>query len=234
MASVDTDAEYVRQQLAIKQKQYEEKRMKESEESAKKSRESSPVQPMASLTMIPYLNDEGMISNVSADPTVKATVYAIFNSEEKLCYIGISRQVIQSLRLHLARCPTQTYWIKLQHITTPSRSLLELIKKEWIEENGAVPPGNSSPEEQAKWESPLDVKPLMTDDDREQLKNVRETKGREDMKMKEIARRFEYEIADVLEGRGVKEELRFDPKLKAKGLLDLHQPKPKDEIPKTK
>lgn len=38
----------------------------------------------------------------------------------------------------------------------------------------------------------------------------------------------------VLEKRGIKESLRFDHKIKAKGLLDLHidKPKPDTAVPK--
>ena len=39
--------------------------------------------------------------------------------------------------------------------------------------------------------------------------------------LKVLARRFEAEIKAELEGRGIKEAFRFDPKLKDTGLLDL-------------
>ena len=38
--------------------------------------------------------------------------------------------------------------------------------------------------------------------------------------------------AQILEERGFSESLRFDPKLKGQGLLDLHMPKPDDGVPK--
>lgn len=46
--------------------------------------------------------------------------------------------------------------------------------------------------------------------------------------MKKIARRFEAAKVAVLEARGVTESLRFDPRLKALGLLDLHMDKQPD------
>jgi len=39
--------------------------------------------------------------------------------------------------------------------------------------------------------------------------------------LKNLARRFEAVIKAELEGRGIKEAFRFDPKLKDTGLLDL-------------
>lgn len=57
----------------------------------------------------------------------------------------------------------------------------------------------------------------------------------EENAMKKIARRFEAEKVKVLEARGVTENMRFDPKLKAKGLLDLYMEKqPDSAVPDSK
>lgn len=39
-------------------------------------------------------------------------------------------------------------------------------------------------------------------------------------------------LLQILTERGVKENLRFDPKLKGKGLLDLFMKKPDTSVPK--
>lgn len=39
-------------------------------------------------------------------------------------------------------------------------------------------------------------------------------------------------LPQVLEERGIKENMRFDPKLKGKGLLDLLMAKPDTSVPK--
>jgi hypothetical protein len=39
--------------------------------------------------------------------------------------------------------------------------------------------------------------------------------------LKNVARRVENEILSLLKARGVTEEIRFNPKLKTSGLLDL-------------
>lgn len=39
-------------------------------------------------------------------------------------------------------------------------------------------------------------------------------------------------LPQILKERGVTENLRFDPKLKAKGLLDLFMKKPDTSVPK--
>ena len=59
----------------------------------------------------------------------------------------------------------------------------------------------------------------MTDAEREQYKK---SDGIGQLKLiKNVARRVEAEILAQLQARGVKEEMRFNPKLKENGLLDL-------------
>ena len=60
-----------------------------------------------------------------------------------------------------------------------------------------------TPEEQAKYQSPLN-------DDMAQVKII-----------KNVARRVEAEILEVLQARGLQMQIRFNPKLKEEGLLDL-------------
>jgi hypothetical protein len=60
-----------------------------------------------------------------------------------------------------------------------------------------------TPEEQANYQNPLI-------DDMAQVKI-----------MKNVARRVEAEILEVLQARGLRLQIRFNPKLKEEGLLDL-------------
>ncbi|CAM9635415.1 unnamed protein product [Phaeothamnion confervicola] len=86
---------------------------------------------------------------------------------------------------------------------------------------------------QNMWENPLDVKPLMTEQDKADLADAK-ARGKEMDAIKVVARRFEADKVAVLEARGVTENLRFDPKLKGTGLLDLWTEKPKNEVPSNK
>jgi hypothetical protein len=57
----------------------------------------------------------------------------------------------------------------------------------------------------------------------------------EENAMKKVTRRFEEAKISVLNARGVTESLRFDPKLKGKGLLDLYLEKqPDSAVPDSK
>ena len=169
---------------------------------------------LASLEAFSYLDDEGLI------PTHierKVGIYAIFDQNSQLRYVGYSRDVYLSLKQHLVRQPQACYWVKVQTVDRPSRTLLEGIRDAWIEENGSVPSGNDT--EANAWNQPIDAKLSMTEEDKIAYEQSEEL-GRIKL-LKKIARRVEAEILKVLEVRGVKMDLRFNPKLKENGLLDL-------------
>ncbi|PSO93872.1 MAG: Nuclease subunit of the excinuclease complex, partial [Cyanobacteria bacterium QS_9_48_30] len=74
----------------------------------------------------------------------KIGVYAIFDCDQNLQLVAYSRDVYFSLKQHLIRQPQKCYWIKLQTIERPKRSVLEEIREAWIAENGSPPPGNDT------------------------------------------------------------------------------------------
>lgn len=216
LAAADDHAERTRQRTLLAQEEYKQRQSALQKEQADTSKE---VTPLRDLEFLPYLNEEGLIT-VCSEPTAKASVYAIFDNERVLQYIGISRQVHSSMRLHFARMPLKCYYVKIQNISKPSRSLLELIKDKWIEENGSLPSGNDGGPEQNMWENPLDCKPLMTDEEIGKLEEAGAGPPKAKV-LKNVARRVEAQLEKGFLARNCKERLRFDPKLKEKGLLDL-------------
>jgi hypothetical protein len=170
---------------------------------------------LASLDFLPYLDETGQIPT---DPFEgKVGVYAVFDEAQILQYIGVSRNVYTSLREHLVRRPQACYWVKLQTIGRPSRTLLEEIREAWIQENGSVPMGNA--QDETLWNEAIDAKRYMTEEERAEIEAADE--GTKMKRLKDLARRVETEIMAALEARGVQMPLRFDPKLKEKGLLTL-------------
>eukprot|EP00250_Pteridium_aquilinum_P016351 c23061_g1_i2 orf=224-1060(+) len=216
LAAADDFAERTRQRTLHAQEEYKQRQAALQRIQGGASRE---VIPLRDLEFLPYLNEDGLIMDCS-EPNAKASVYAIFDNDKVLQYIGISRQVYSSMRLHFARVPLKCYYVKIQNISKPSRSLLELIKERWIEESGFIPCGNDSGPEQNVWENPLDCKPLMTDEETHKFEEAGAgpPKGKV---LKNVARRVEAELEENFKARNCKERLRFDPKLKEKGLLDL-------------
>jgi hypothetical protein len=178
---------------------------------------------MTSQTEIPTLNNLEYLSYLvkngclSEELQGKIGVYAIFDREKILQFVGYSRDIYLSLKQHLVRQPHRCYWIKLQTITRPSRAILEEMRQAWIQENGTIPPENGSDE--AQWTQAIDAKLAMTQAEKAEYDRVMEL---EQIKLlKKVARRVEEEIQAQLKERGVQMELRFNPKLKEQGLLDL-------------
>ncbi|BAY07195.1 GIY-YIG nuclease family protein [Calothrix sp. NIES-2098] len=171
---------------------------------------------LATLEYIPYINEHGQLPEQFQS---KIGVYAIFDQEKLLQYVGYSRDVYLSLRQHLVRQPQQCYWLKVQTIDRPSRNVLESIEQAWIAENGSIPLGNK--EQKEKWTNPIDVKVIMTTEEKENYQNPVNDELTKIKILKNVARRVEAEILAVLENRGCQTQIRFNPKLKEEGLLDL-------------
>jgi hypothetical protein len=104
-------------------------------------------------------------------------------------------------------------------VSKPDRTLLESVKAFWIEGNGSLPPGNGPLKTQ--WEQPIDVKSQMLPEESAQYIDPQLDEPKHQSVLKNAARRIETEILATLSQRGVTEQLRFNPKLKENGLLDL-------------
>ena len=166
------------------------------------------------LEYLPYLDSHGAIdSNLQG----KIGIYAIFDSNKQMQYVGYSRDVYLSLKQHLIRQPQNCYWVKVQTIDRPSRKILEEISQAWIAENGVVPVGNDTA--RADWNEPIDAKPAMTETEKAQYRQSEP--ARQIKILKQVARRIEAQILQQLSDRGAKIDFRFNPKLKEQGLLDL-------------
>ncbi len=169
---------------------------------------------LTKLTFYPYINEDGFIDeNLEG----KIGVYAIFNEHKILEYVGYSRNLLLSLKQHLIRQPEKCYWFKNYFIERPSRSVLEEIKQNWLEENGTIPLGNG--DEETKWIQPIDAKLLMTETDKKDYE-FNDELGKIKL-LKKVARRLEEKIKADLKNRNIQFDIRFNPKLKEEGLLDL-------------
>lgn len=174
------------------------------------------IPTLASLEYYAYIDDDG---EVMADFEGKIGVYAIFDGDKILQFVGYSRDIYLSLKQHLVRQPQSCYWVKLQTIERPQRKVLEDIESAWMIEDGSNSIMKSLCKQ--KWTNAIDVRDLMTAEE----KNDYEYKAVDDLGkskvLKSVARRVEGEILAVLKERGVNTQIRFNPKLKEVGLLDL-------------
>jgi hypothetical protein len=172
------------------------------------------ISKLSNLEYIEYLDENGLITEEFSG---KIGVYAIFDRDRILQFVGYSRDVYLSLKQHLVRQPTKCYWLKVQTIDRPSRTLLEEIRQAWIAENSSIPIGNSKDE--ILWNQAIDVQPVMNESEKLQYEQSDELE--KSKLLKKIARRIENSIQEQLKARGVTMEIRFNPKLKEQGLLDL-------------
>ncbi len=177
----------------------------------------SPETDIPALTRLPrypYLDEGGQLPTACQGAI---GVYAIFDQAEALQLVGYSRDVYLSLKQHLVRQPHCCYGVKWYAIARPQRSVLEAIQSAWIRENGTLPPGNGEAAEQ--WTPAIDVKPHLTPEEQQQYEHSDEL-GRSKL-LKAVARRVETEVLATLATRGVQMPIRFDPKSKEKGILQL-------------
>ncbi|MGB3516296.1 MAG: GIY-YIG nuclease family protein [Elainellaceae cyanobacterium] len=173
--------------------------------------ETQPIR-LADLDFIPYLTDAGELSYTLAD---QIGVYAIFDADRTLQFVGYSRNVALSLVQHIVRQPQQCYWVKVQCIDRPSRSILEDIRQAWLAEVPNSPAHTASD----RWTQPIDAAAQMTPEEQQAL--AKGDGGDRPRLLKQVARRVEQEVLAQLAERGVTASLRFNPKLKEEGLLDL-------------
>ncbi|MBV6624002.1 MAG: GIY-YIG nuclease family protein [Rivularia sp. (in: Bacteria)] len=174
------------------------------------------IPELTTLEYIPYINEDG---NLPQQYQGKIGVYAIFDREKTLQFVGYSRDVFLSLRQHLVRQPELCYWLKVETIERPSRKILEEIEQAWIAQNASLPAGNG--ENKDKWISPINAKALITPEEQANYDNPIHDEMAKIKIIKNVARRVEADILKQLEARGLQMQFRFNPKLKEEGLLDL-------------
>ena len=168
---------------------------------------------LSQLSFHPYFDDEGQIDlNLEG----KIAVYAIFDRSQQIQYIGYSRNLYKSLLQHLVRQVDLCYWYKYYLIDRPNRSTLEQIKNDWLEENADF---ILDEEKSKEWIDAIDISQQMSETQKQEYQQADE---REKGKIfKKVARQHETEIKQQLNDRGVTINIRFNPKLKEEGLLDL-------------
>jgi hypothetical protein len=175
---------------------------------------SSDIPSLDSLELLPYINESGELPQSLQN---QIGIYAIFDQSQALQFVGYSRDIYLSLKQHLVRQPEHCYGVKATTIDRPNRTFLESVQSAWIAENGSVPTGNG--EAHPLWLDPIATNYAMT---AAESAGFGDLDGLAQIKLlKQVARRVEETILAKLQQRGVKAEIRFSPKLKEQGLLDL-------------
>lgn len=167
---------------------------------------------LISQPYLPYLDDRGELPQQFQR---QIGVYAIFDAAQMLQLVDYSRDVLLSLKQHLVRQPDHCHWLQVHVIDRPNRTVLEEIKSAWLA--GTTPPGNGS--DGAVWREPIDCRFAMTAAEQAGFPELEELA--QSKLLKQVARRVEADLMVKLELRGLRSEIRFNPKIKERGLLDL-------------
>ena len=172
------------------------------------------IPSLDNLEFLPYIDTAGELPIQLQN---QIGIYAILDREKTLQFVGYSRDIYLSLKQHLVRRPEYCHWIKATTIERPNRTFLEDVRAAWIAENGSTPTGNG--DDSSIWLDPIDTHYAMTEVENTSFADL---DGVAQIKLlKQVARRVEETILTTLKERGVRTEIRFNPKLKEQGLLDL-------------
>ena len=105
---------------------------------------------------------------LQTEKTKVAGVYAVLDSDRIYQYVGYSRDVLRSLKGHIAQNGSQICsFIRVKTFKFPKRQVMETLKDEWIAELDYIPLGNTG--EQGTWARTIGeaAKAAMTDVERE-------------------------------------------------------------------
>eukprot|EP00850_Spirogloea_muscicola_P003557 SM000014S00345 [mRNA] locus=s14:826697:828744:+ [translate_table: standard] len=158
------------------------------------------------LPLVNYINQRGFVQP-AVEPGTAATVFAVFDKNKKIQYIGFSKDVRNSLRTLLGRRPELCYFYKAADLPTLDQQQMIKIREQWISELGLPPTGNAEPAQRKLWEQPGDAGSIS-----ERGKVAAATSKAKTM-------------LQILADRGLKEEFVYDPELLEKGLCDIQTSK---------
>ena len=136
-------------------------------------------------------------------------------------HLGFSRNVLLSLKQSLVRNPEACHWVKVTTIDRPSKSQLQEILTQWQQESGGSPYSEANPEK--RWTESINLHEHMDEDEKVTYASADLTDRAKVKLLKQISRKLEAKILTQLEQRGYQDELRFNPKLKESGILDVKE-----------
>lgn len=96
------------------------------------------------LTLVLFRSGRG--SDIDAIPA-EAGVYAVYDNDETLQYIGLSRKIKASVKLHMFELPELCFSVRCEAVKAATTLELQKEWKKWIleylaENKGKLPPGN--------------------------------------------------------------------------------------------
>eukprot|EP00879_Flechtneria_rotunda_P004235 GHRR01004483.1.p1 GENE.GHRR01004483.1~~GHRR01004483.1.p1 ORF type:complete len:434 (+),score=139.37 GHRR01004483.1:216-1517(+) len=111
---------------------------------------------LSEIPMQAVINPQGYVAPEIV-PGTSAAVFSVFDEQQKLQYIGFSKNLSCSLRTVLGRRPDKTWYYKAAQLPELDQDLMLAIRQAWFDECGAPPPGNKLALERKAWQSAVDA-----------------------------------------------------------------------------
>ena len=131
-----------------------------------------------------------------------AFVFAVYDEDKALQFVGFSRDLRNSLRTVLGRQPEKVHFYRAEALAELDQERMLETRQAWFDVNGGLPPGNTA-DQSALWQEPVDAGSISE-------------RGR-----KRAAQTKVQEIMRLLRVRGLLEEMEADPELMTQGKVDF-------------
>lgn len=164
------------------------------------SASSAEYPSLESLSMSPMIDTKGWVQPVEEDGT-EATVFAVYDQDKTLQYIGFSKDLRNSLRTILFRRPSKAFFYRALNLPRLDQKEMLAIREQWVQEVGTSPPGLGA--EMKLWQIPVEGGAISN----------RGRRGAAENRTKEIL--------SALSSRGLKELFEVNQELLDEGQCDV-------------
>ncbi|EFJ29207.1 hypothetical protein SELMODRAFT_410819 [Selaginella moellendorffii] len=160
------------------------------------------VTPLKDLPLCPYVNKDGRIQP-PVDPDTAATIFAVIDNNNRVQYIGFSKDIRNSLRTLIGRRPELCHFYKVFHLPVLDQQKMLAVRQQWVNELGSIPRGNADITQRNLWEQPVDAGSIS------------------DRGKAAAAADRAKTLKQILFDKGVLEEMVYNPDLLAEGKCDI-------------
>ena len=105
--------------------------------------------------LLSVLNEQGALP--TGEENAGVAVFAIYDKEQTIQYIGFSSNVAKSIEKLFYRRPAVTYYFKFAGIDSLDQTEMMRIRNSWFDSLGGPPIGNKNLAEKEAWQVPVQV-----------------------------------------------------------------------------
>ena len=137
-------------------------RVAASDEAAREEAQAQAQEPKSTPIDVPSLDSLPMLEVVSSSGTLPGNVegpavFAIYDKDEVIQYVGFSSAVGKSIEKLFYRRPAVTYFFKYAGLSEVDQDAMMAIRNTWFDALEGPPIGNKNPVEKEAWQVPVQV-----------------------------------------------------------------------------